>query len=153
MAELPRDGALAAAPPLNYPVGASSMLGALLIMLWLTAALTIGLSLSAEPSLSWRSAVLCLSLVCAGCAAIAGWRALPRGRIDWDGQVWRWQVPSSDLAGQLQVLLDAQRFMLLRWEPVSDEGRRGVWLMLERRAAPVSWTALRRAVYSRPKTS
>ena len=51
--------------------------------------------------------------------------------------------------GEVQVALDLQSHLLVRWQP---EAGPVLWLWLERSRAPLAWGALRRAVYSRART-
>ncbi|MDA8454579.1 hypothetical protein M4R22_07380 [Acidovorax sp. GBBC 3334] len=83
----------------------------------------------------------------------AAWHAVvrgPSGTLAWDGLQW-----SLDGGGalswvncRLEILLDLQRFMLVRLTSV--QGKR-IWLSLESGHGSAEWSALRRAVYSRPK--
>jgi toxin CptA len=56
-------------------------------------------------------------------------------------------MDTSALAGRVQVSLDLQQCVLLRW----SAGRTPHWLWLERRQRPERWDDLRRAVYSRAR--
>ena len=63
--------------------------------------------------------------------------------------MWNWQQPSGDtlLLQALQVRLDFQSHLLVQVRYFDSP--RSIHLWLERRADPLHWLALRRAVYSR----
>ncbi|MGH8797599.1 MAG: hypothetical protein ACREXI_11115 [Caldimonas sp.] len=75
-------------------------------------------------------------------------------RLKWDGRSW--QLGGIDTAleprpGSLRVQIDLGAWMLLRFAAdVSDEGRRVVWLPVQRRGLEVQWHALRCAVHAPP---
>jgi hypothetical protein len=65
--------------------------------------------------------------------ACLGWRALGQpGTLIWDGQVWCLQTQGSgheDILGELSVVLDVQKALLLRWQPASDTlNAKPLWL-------------------------
>ena len=86
-----------------------------------------------------------------GALSIAG---VQPARLRWDGRSW--QMNGADAAhephaGSLQVAIDLGIWMLLRF--VADaphEGRRVVWLPVQRRGLEAQWHALRCAVHSPP---
>lgn len=81
-------------------------------------------------------------------AAAGAWReaaVLPR-RLRWDGQAW-WladAVSAEETAVQLAVLIDLDRWLLLRATP----GPR--WLPLSRRQQTAHWNALRATLFAAP---
>lgn len=80
------------------------------------------------------------------CAAIfAAWRLHrrpARSDVIWDGSQWQWQ----GFAGEVQVALDLDAWMLLRFDPVN--GKR-CWIAASRGSAVGPWPALRAALYAR----
>ncbi len=80
------------------------------------------------------------------CAAMfAAWRlraAPARSDLNWDGSQWQWR----GVAGEVQVALDLDAWMLLRFDP--EQGRRR-WIAASRKSAVGSWPALRTALYAR----
>ncbi len=131
------------------------------------------LTLRCRPSRAWR--VLCAALGAAAGASLAAWVAghlhwLPLEtqvavitgalvgvlsglggagamrpvRLHWDGQAWH----LDDLRGDLRVMLDLDRWLLLR---LRAEGARATrWVALSRAQRSGEWRALRTALYSRP---
>ena len=75
---------------------------------------------------------------------------MPR-RLRWDGEHW-WVIDSrgEQEGAQVQVRLDAQRWMLLWFLPVGSS--RGTWLWAQASVDPQRWHLLRCALYS-PMTS
>jgi toxin CptA len=130
-----------AAPSVSYPVGRSRFAGALagaLVLLGLAAAIVWSVQSS---TVGWRQvAAFGAVFACGGLAARAWWAA-PQGVLRWDGG-WSWGTE----AGSVEIALDLQSRMLLRWHAESGAAR---WLWAERASAPGDWDALRRAVYSR----
>jgi toxin CptA len=136
------------APPVVYPLGRSSFLGALLLGLWLAGALLV-LAWASLASLSGGLLLaVCTLVLLAGLAVALHWKNTPPGQLAWDGQAWCW-VSAADRAGvvapEVAVAADFQHWLLLRLERPSGAC---LWLWAERRAAPERWLALRRAVYS-----
>ena len=78
-------------------------------------------------------------------AALVVWR-LHRdhtpGELNWNGAEWQWQ----DVAGNVQVALDLDAWMLLRFDPL--HGKR-CWIAASRSSASGPWPALRAALYAR----
>ncbi|MCW5632628.1 MAG: hypothetical protein KIT17_04760 [Rubrivivax sp.] len=135
------------------------------------------LALRCPPSRSWQ--VLCMALGSIAGAAFAGWAAghlelapsatgvalvagvaagLLYGRtaagparatdLAWDGEAWR----VDGEAGTLQVMLDLDRWLLLRWRAGGGAGRpHRRWVVVCRSGqAAGDVHALRAALYSRP---
>jgi hypothetical protein len=78
-------------------------------------------------------------------AALVSWRlhrADAPGDLNWTGSEWQWQ----GVAGHVQVALDLDAWMLLRFDP--PQGRRR-WIAASRASARGSWSALRAALYAR----
>ena len=136
------------APSVSYPVGA--VRGLQFLLLGLCALSLGGIVLWAAQSHrpGWPQALGLLAWAIASALAWQGWRSVPTGRIHWNGSHWAWERPASDVPGQITVHFDAQSLMLLRWQAAVPAG--AVWLWAGRAASPGQWTALRRAVYSRP---
>ncbi|WCM92216.1 hypothetical protein M5C99_17915 [Acidovorax sp. NCPPB 2350] len=83
----------------------------------------------------------------------AAWHTVHRwaeGLLSWDGLYWSLDRgnASAQLLGRLEIQLDLQFFILARL--LGLDGRT-VWLGLERGNDSAAWSALRRAVYSRPE--
>lgn len=145
------------APAVSYPVGRSRDADRLLFGLWaLGAACAGGAMLELDDILGGRAALLALSVLCAGAAALWLDRGASSGALRFDGRHWSLDgAPSSSAspafaAARAEVGLDLQFLMLLR---LVEPGRPRRWLWLERRGNPSRWQDLRRAVYSRAPTS
>ncbi|WP_147911707.1 hypothetical protein [Ottowia flava] len=74
--------------------------------------------------------------------------------LRWDGADW-WLEEGPAAAGtfgtgpgRMDVRLDLQRSLLLRWR--AQGARRAQWLWVERAADPTRWHLLRCALYSKP---
>jgi len=138
------------APAVSYPVGRSffhvsvaagvSALGAVVLTAW-------GVQTG-----DVRGHVL----ICAGvwlvCATVGywGWVNTPCGTLSWDGQVWTWGKAGDVCHVSIELVLDTQSSLLLR---LVGEAQRPFWVWPERRAQPLRWLALRRAIYARPTAS
>lgn len=133
-----------AAPPARFPAAGGRRAAALLAVVWLlggaaTLAWTAATPEGARPALGW------LAWLGAGWLAWRGWRAMPRGHLDWNGGEWCWNGEPVVAPTPPTVVLDFQACLLLHWAD-APAGLR--WLWLERADAPGEWAALRRAVYS-----
>jgi hypothetical protein len=132
------------APAVTYPVGRSSIQGALGLALWL-------LGLAATIAWAWTRPdvrfVAAAASLCAGAAALAAsaWWRTEAGTLQWDGDDWQLHLRGRADAGNPAVALDLQGSLLLRWRAA----RACRWLWLDRASAPARWDDLRRAVYSR----
>ena len=134
------------APSVIYPVGRSRFAGVALLMAWTAGAAGL---------LAWRVQVdaraftvfvASAAVLLPGVAALWGWLRSPTGTLAWDGTGWTWTAgPATSEAGVPEVVLDFQRWILVRW---SGEGSRWLWLERTDRAP---WASLRRAVYSRAR--
>ena len=135
------------APSVSYPVGRSRWAGALAAVLWL-AGLAGTVLWSVQPQVAaWRLALAWMVVVVAGLATLWTWRRAPRGVLAWDGSGWTWTPEGGAAApGDVQVGLDFQRLLLVRWRAAGARG----WFWLERDGGE-PWDELRRAVYSRAR--
>ena len=135
---------LVAPPAVDYPLSHARMLRMLARLAWGTAAAIDGYWLVAAPAGDWRPWVATAVTACAGALA---WRAGPMtqsGNLAWDGTAWFWECSGSRLPGYVQVHLDLQSGLLVRF--VTDAGS-AHWAWLDRAARPGQWLALRRAVH------
>jgi toxin CptA len=140
---------LHSAPSVLYPLGRSRFLGGLLLAGWLLAAVVTLCWWRVSSSTDWRPLVGCGALLLAGWVMLTGWRRSPVGRLQWDGQRWRWEswvYRSGTALEPPSVVLDVQMALLLRLD-----NHAGVvwWLWAERAASPERWLDLRRAVHAR----
>jgi toxin CptA len=134
------------APSVSYPVGRSRLGGAMLLVAWTLGACAITWwCVQLQPSMSRVLPALALVLV-SGIAAGWAWARAPRGSLAWDGESWSW-TGERDTGGALDVVLDLQRLLLVRWRGPARAG----WLWLDKSAQPARWDELRRAVYSRAR--
>jgi hypothetical protein len=88
------------------------------------------------------------ALLAALVAGTAAWRlASPQATLlRWDGQVWS----ADGVQGQVDVMLDLQRWLLLRFRPTPGRGLgRTRWLPLPDAEAGAARHGLRAALYSR----
>ena len=133
------------APSVSYPVGRSRWAGALAAACWL-AGLAGTVLWSSQPQVAWwRLALAWTAVVVAGVIAWWAWWRTSPGVLAWDGSGWtRMPEGGGAAAGELQVALDFQHVLLVRWRA----GGASRWLWLER-AGGQRWDELRRAVYSR----
>ncbi|WP_156385624.1 hypothetical protein [Ramlibacter sp. Leaf400] len=133
------------APSVSYPVGRSSLVGALLLATW-SLGLLAGLAFAAGGASAARVGAALAACLAAGAWAAGWWRAQPAGLLAWDAAAWSWSAGGPAVeSGSVQVVLDLQSLLLLRWR---SPGRTR-WLWVERARLPSRWDALRRAVYSR----
>lgn len=133
------------APSVSYPVGRSRFHANGLLAISLTG-LATGLlwRQQAQPP-AWQQILLVVVWLGSSSAALRSWHGSPRGILQWDGQVWHWDVGASTLTGQLKVQLDFQRCLLAR---LRADGGQSTWLWLERGRDAILWDALRRAAFS-----
>ena len=135
------------APSVSYPVGRSRFAAALLLAAWLLGGAVIALWWWQSQSPGWRLSAAWLVLAAAGAfAAWNWWRSVP-GTLAWDGQNWNWSGEPRAQTAVLEVSLDLQNCLLLRWTSGDVSG----WLWLERTGRTECWDDLRRAVYSRAR--
>jgi toxin CptA len=134
------------APSVSYPVGRSRLAGSILLVAWTLGACAIALWwLRVQPSM-WRVLPAVALVLAAGAAAGWTWVGAPRGSLVWDGESWSWSG-ERDASGMVQVVLDLQRLLLVRWRGAAGPA----WLWLDKSARPAYWDDLRRAVYSRAR--
>jgi len=131
------------APSVTYPVGRSPFAGLLLLAIWLAAAAAIGFWWAGTAG--WRPLAAALAWLASGVWAAAQWWRSATGNVAWDGESWNWTATQGADSGRLEVSLDLQRSMLVRWAGKGD----AQWFWLERARRAERWDDLRRAVYSR----
>ena len=145
--------AVADAPLVAYPTGRSGALATVVAGLvcsgWL-AALWVYFWAPALVHQAPVAILLILSCLASAGAAWHFWRRQIARTLRWDGAHWflSTAVPPLELGGegaQVQVRLDAQRWMLLWFRAAGD--RRGQWLWVQARSEPPRWHLLRCALY------
>jgi toxin CptA len=136
------------APSVSFPVARSRLAARMLAACWLAGAVATGLYLTQSPASLSRALALAGWLAAGGLVAARGWLASPRGTLAWDGEAWTWSDGAPPRTGSIDVALDLQTLLLLRW---SGGGTAPRWLWAERAHDAGRWDALRRAVYSRAR--
>ena len=133
------------APSVSYPVGRPRFAGLVAAGLWAAGVAAALAWLHATDAAGWRQASAALGVVGTGAWMLRSWLRSPCGDLRWDGSGWT--APREPGAGTLDVALDLQQVLLVRWRapPAAH------WLWLERRRSPQRWLELRRAVYSRAR--
>ena len=134
-----------AAPQVLYPLGQ-------LRLWWMAVAIGLGLNLlSILAVAAWQPGWMLPAAM--GLLLLPGiWLMLQsvpphEGQLFWDGADWHLEGPRA-IPGQLTLVLDLQRVLLLRWaSPFSDSPHAAKWLWLEKGGDPVIWMDVRRAVY------
>jgi hypothetical protein len=134
-----------AAPQVLYPLGGARVWWTLVGLLVLsTSALIAAVALSQPGWLAMTMGALMLPgcwWVTRGAPSVAGAQLL------WDGECWHLLGPRP-MSGQLQLALDLQMALLLRWvSPISGSDSGPMWLWIEQDTDPVIWKDVRRAVY------
>ena len=138
------------APSVSYPVGRCAFQRWLYVFFTvLTSTVLLAWALNQGVTWIWGVAVGFATL-----AIFSGGRALHQaGMLTWDGQVWCLHDQGAgheDALGEVHVMLDVQKALLLRWQPASDTLQAPpTWLWLEAQQSNVRWQDLRRAVYQR----
>ena len=135
------------APSVSYPVGRPRFAGLLAACLWLAGAAVALLWLHQADATGWRQAVMAAALLAIGGWALLSWLRSPQGELQWDGAAWTGLPGLGAGAAGLDVALDLQRVLLVRFRA----SRSAHWLWLERSRCPPRWLELRRAVYSRAR--
>lgn len=135
------------APSVSYPVGRSRLAATVLLLLWLLGGVVTALWWFQAPSQAWWLEGRWLAVAAVGAVAAWSWWQGPSGILAWDGETWTWSGDRPDHTGMLEVSLDLQHWLLLRWTC----GNASRWLWLERAGRAESWDDLRRAVYSRAR--
>jgi len=133
------------APAVTYPVGRSSIQGALGLVLWLLGVAATTAWALTSPDARLVSAAACLCTAAAVLAGVAWWRT-GAGEVQWNGDGWQLHSWGQSHDGKPMVVLDLQASVLLHWHATRGAGG---WLWLDRSSAPARWDDLRRAVYSR----
>ena len=134
------------APSVSYPAGRSRLGGVLLLGSWLLGCAAAGIWQAYHPDL-WRTVMMLAALWSTGAFAAWRWWHTPTGTLAWDGEHWTWSGLHGESAASLDVGLDLQRTLLLRW----GVSRSAHWIWLDRQADALRWEDLRRAVYSRAR--
>jgi hypothetical protein len=138
------------APSVSYPVGRCAFQRWLFtIFIVLTSMVLIAWAFSQGLTWFWFVAASAAVLgVGQGCRALG-----QQGMLTWDGQVWCLHDQGTgleDTLGEVYVMLDVQKALLLRWQPTSDTLNAKVrWLWLGIQASDIRWQDLRRAMYQR----
>lgn len=135
------------APSVSYPVGRSRFAAALLLGAWLLGVAAVGLWSLQVRAPGWQLGACLGVLLLTGLCAAWNWLRAPQGVLSWDGQSWNCSAGVQAEEGVLEVGLDLQSRLLLRWSGAAASR----WLWLERARRPERWEDLRRAVYSRAK--
>jgi toxin CptA len=134
------------APSVSYPVGRSRFAAGLLAAAWLLGCAAALLWWPQSPD-SWRLGAMLGALAATGLAAAWNWWRQPCGVLAWDGDAWSWSAHPGGAAGRIDVAIDLQHTLLVRW--VAAGASRWLWLARTDRAE--RWNDLRRAVYSRAR--
>ena len=139
------------APTVSYPLGRSAWWGLPLLGLWLAGATSMVVWCASVDALSWRLGLDLLLWLVFGVWSLRAWRGQVQGELSWTGMHWLLlRDPSAPCEGMVSVQLDLQHLLLLRFTPVTGPA---CWLMLRCATQPRRWQDLRRAVYSRARTS
>ena len=138
------------APSVSYPVGRCAFQRWLLAgFAALTSVVLVAWALN--QGLSW---VWFVGASASAAGMWQGWRALRSlAMLTWDGQVWCLHDQSAgqeDALGEVHVMLDVQKALLLHWQPASDTLHvKPQWLWLGAQGSDNRWQDLRRAVHQR----
>ncbi|MEY2677351.1 MAG: hypothetical protein RLZ00_43 [Pseudomonadota bacterium] len=138
------------APSVSYPVGRCAFQRWLYFgFMCFTSAVLLAWALNQGLSAGWMAALMAAVL-----GAWLGWKALGHvGTLTWDGQAWYLHDQNSgadDALGEVDVTLDVQKALLLRWMPTSDTLHgKSQWLWLDSQTLSERWQDLRCAVYQR----
>jgi toxin CptA len=131
------------APSVSCPVGRPLVAGVAAALVWLAgAAVTLLWTLEVDVP-GWRQVTAACALAVAGAWSLRSWLRSATGELHWDGGGW--MAPGASGVGELDVALDLQSILLVRWRAAANSR----WLWLERRRVPQRWADVRRAVYSR----
>ena len=139
------------APSVSYPVGRCAFQR----ITWLALSVITGMVMLAWFTLQPLSWPMCLSGAATSVGLILGWRSLQTqsGILSWDGQAWCWHSRTDgadDALGEIFVVVDAQKALVLRWQPTSGRlGSLGCYVWLGQERATQHWLDLRCAVYGR----
>ena len=133
------------APSVSYPVGRPLFAGLLATGLWTAGVAVTWYWLRESDAPGWRQAAGAFALGVSGAWSLQVWLRSPRGEMHWDGAGWT--APHTAGTGSVEVALDLQQVMLVRWLGAHSAH----WIWLERGSSPQRWLDLRRAVYSRAR--
>ncbi len=138
------------APSVSYPVGRCAFQRQLYLLLLLATLAVLGAwALNQGFTRVWCAAAL-LAMV-GGLLGALSLRFV--ATLSWSGQRWCLHDQSGkkpDVFGELEVILDTQKTLLLRWQPTSDKLPTSfVWLWLGSELPSSRWQELRCAVYQR----
>ena len=131
------------APSVSYPVGRPLVAALLAGARWAAGAVATSVWMVGADGPGWRQGLMAGLVIVTGVFALLSWVRSPRGDLHWDGAGWT--APGCIRQGTLEVALDLQLLLLVRWRGDGSSS----WLWLERRRCPQRWPDLRRAVYSR----
>lgn len=121
--------------------GVVGAIAAAVLSLWLCA----GLEIAALPMAA--SALVAGALAAVACERWSRW---PRCELAWDGQRWqRCQAPLPPVDGCVDVMLDWQAAMLLRFRAASGGTH---WLVVRERDTTSTYALCRAALYARAAT-
>ena len=138
------------APSVSYPVGRCAFQRVLyLLFICVTSAVLSAWALNQGLTWVWSSAALFSVL-----GGILGGMALRfSATLTWSGQSWCLHDQSGhrpDVFGDVEVIWDSQKTLLLRWQSTSDKlFTSSVWLWLGAERSSARWQNLRCAVYQR----
>ena len=132
------------APAVDYPVGGSCFYR-LALLVAATAVIAVELLWFTQAQVAawhWWLGIASTVIFCA--LALRAARVAPEGVLRWVGRSWWREGNGVRCSGTLEVCLDLQNLILLRFH---DESGARHWLWLEQTAATDRWSALRRAVH------
>jgi hypothetical protein len=135
-----------AAPPVSYLLGKPRWLYALLTLLLL---MTVSLMVAVAVLQPGQHLVVAMGLLLLPAVWMAIHTELSTGaQLRWDGEHWHLTAHGQRVSGQLHLVHDFQRVLLLRWSPpFFGADPVSTWLWIEQNANPVIWKDVRRAVY------
>jgi toxin CptA len=131
------------APSVIYPVGRPLGPGLAAAGVWLAGAVVTLLWTHEVDVPGWRQAAAACALALAGGWSLRSWLRSATGELRCDAGGWT--APGASGAGELDVALDLQSVLLVRWHAAGSSQ----WIWLERRRSPRRWADVRRAVHSR----
>jgi hypothetical protein len=130
-------------PAVSHHVGRSRWHFGTLAVLG-SVALGVTVLLLQSPHVSWTPWVVLFALGASCAMSLRGWVRSDTGTLQWDGQHWLWSGFGEISLQQVQLILDFQKFLLLRLR--SEDGC-VAWLWVEgRTTTPHHWLAVRRAL-------
>jgi len=138
------------APSVSYPVGRCAFQRQLYLFFVLFTCSVLGLW-ALDQGFTWVWGVAALLALFGGIFGALALRFV--ATLTWDGERWCLHHQSGnrpDMFGDVEVILDTQKTLLLRWQPISDTLPpifMGLWLGEEQ--VNSLWHALRCAVYQR----